>query len=95
MVEVLPNLPAIIVVLEETLQQLEEEEDFSAAKKADLARNQTIIIDALIDITKFMVASNYKVDILDKVIELKFNDDPMPVNIPKEEKKLDINKMFT
>lgn len=68
MAEILPDIPTIIHVLEETLQDFKDIEDFSKVTKAKLAHNQEIIVDALIDFGKYIAAKGYVLDILDKAI---------------------------
>ena len=88
--EFLPDLPNVLICLEETLKELEEEEDFSKVTKADLVRNQTIIIDAMMDIAKYMVAKSYKIDILDKAVARKFSLEDSELEIDDDDIELNV-----
>lgn len=102
--EVLPDIPNILTVLEETLQLIEEEEDLSKITKRQLALNQQNIIDALISLAKFVVSKGYVLDLLDKAIAKKFtleedlkleDDDDEDNNKLEDETKKLISDMFT
>jgi len=102
--DILPDIPNILTLLESILQQIEEEDDIGKMTKRQLALNQQNIIDSIIEFAKYIVATKYKLDILDKAIarrftleeDLKLEDDDGEDNnkLEDETKKL-ISDMFT
>lgn len=76
------DMPVIVKVLDDTLQQLREHDDYGSFTKRELAVNQDVILDLLLDMAKYMVVMQYKIDIIDKsvgtALGLKEMIDEMP-----------------
>lgn len=66
--EMLPDIPNILMVLEETLADFEDMDDLSKITKRQLALNQQVLLTSLIDLAKFNVAKGYILEILDKAV---------------------------
>ena len=73
--EQLPDIPLLLQSLEAGMQEWTEHDDYSKITKVEMATNIECLYDALIDISKYIVASNYKIDILDKTIARKLTND--------------------
>lgn len=84
--EGLPDIPTLLSALEQTFSKLIEHDNYSKITKHELATNQEIMLDALIDFAKYLVASTYKVDLLDKAVAraITLKEDE-PEDEPEEE----------
>jgi hypothetical protein len=66
--EQLPDMPAIIAALEESIQDIDMTEDFTKITKRELLINQQLILESLRDLAMYTIAKSYAVDILDKAV---------------------------
>ena len=69
--EMLPDMPSLIFVLEETMAEFNDMDDLGSITKRKLALNQELVYDALIQISRYIVTVGYKTDLLDKLIARK------------------------
>lgn len=94
--EIYPDIPIVIHALEETLQRLTVQEDYTKLTKRELATDIEVLLDALMDIAKGLVATEYKVQLLVKSNERKLTllqeiRDKLDLPEPKKEVEKSIN----
>ena len=66
--ELLPDIPNILIALDDILNEIDDIDDMSRVTKRQLLINQRFLTTALIDLAKYTVAKSYKIDILDKAV---------------------------
>jgi len=63
-----PDLPTLLMALEETMKEFNDMDDYGKITKRKLALNQELIYDAMIQIAHYVVTLGYKLDILDRLM---------------------------
>jgi len=67
--DIMPDMPNVLMALEAKMEEYNEMEDLGKITKRELAINQEILLDSLIDLSRFAVLTKYKLDILDRAVE--------------------------
>lgn len=66
--EILPDLPAVIHTLEQLGQEWQEISDLDKVTKRELAGFIGNMMDCLVDLSKYVLAKAYTIDILDRAV---------------------------